>query len=144
MEAFIEKTKVLWEQKLLVDRLKAEKTEQEKILRTKKFEVLKLMQELGLDKQQVPGFGSCSITAKTSYKTPKTPEEKKALFAWIAETKGQDVLDNLLAINSQTLNSFAKVEFENAMSEENFEFSIPGLDEPTISEDIRFTKEKKK
>lgn len=143
MKEFMNKTENLWKIKLEVDRIKELKTAAEKELSTAKWEVLKLMEELELDKQQVPGYGSCSISNRTSYKTPKTPEAKRALFNWISETKGKDVLANMISINSATLNSFTKEEFANAMASEDFDFTIPGLEEPSISQDIRFTKERK-
>lgn len=54
-------------------------------------------------------------------KVPKTPEEKEAFFGWLKE-KG--FYDTYITVNSNSINSLVKTEYELANDPE---FSIPGL-----------------
>lgn len=95
-----------------------------------------------LDEMEVNSFktkyGTITKTARTSYRTPKTAEDKAAFFEWLKNTRGEDVYMEKIGINSQTLNAIAKEEFEAAIEEGNIDFSIPGLEEPSIRETISF------
>ena len=82
-------------------------------------------------------FGSFSKQARTSYKVPKTDEERRAFFEYLKE-KG--TYENMRTVNSMTLNAWAKQEFEAAALDGDMDFRIPGLDEPTISEYISMRK----
>lgn len=76
-------------------------------------------------------FGSHTLSTveKFSYKTPKTPHAKDELYAYL---KARGVYDDLISVNSQTLNAFVKREMEIALEEGKTDFSIPGLEEPTL------------
>lgn len=83
-------------------------------------------------------FGSFEIRRKTSWRTPKTPEDKKALFEYFKE-KG--VFWEYLNVNSNSLNSFCNQELAIA-KEENRECKIPGLDSPTDYNQLIFKRKK--
>lgn len=132
MNEFLDKLKNLWELKAAVEELKAAEAAASKKLEEAKRDVLKAMEVLELDKQHVPGHGTVYRQKNFSVKTPKDPDSKGALYDWIAQHKGKDVLDNMLSINSQTLNSFYKSELAAAVEAGESDFSIPGLGTPEV------------
>jgi len=74
-------------------------------------------------------FGNIIRAQKTSVRVPKDPDSKAAFFKYL-DKKG--IKDDLLSVNSQTLNSFYKAEKEAAIAAGAEEFSIPGLEAPTV------------
>lgn len=68
-------------------------------------------------------YGKVEIRKRTSVKTPKTEEDKRALFAWLEE-KG--IFWSTTSVNSQTLNALYKAEFEAGNDK------IPGIGEPEV------------
>ena len=77
------------------------------------------------------------IKTRTTYATPKDPESRKAFFDYL---KSRDVFDDLITVNSQTLNAFAKQELEVAIENEHDDFEMPGLGVPTMQQSIVFKK----
>jgi hypothetical protein len=73
-------------------------------------------------------FGNIIRAQKSSVKVPKDPEAKALFFKYL-ESKG--IKDDILTVNSQTLNSFYKAERDAAIAAGAEEFSIPGLEAPT-------------
>jgi len=73
-------------------------------------------------------WGNIIRVQKSSVKVPKDPESKALFFEYL-ESKG--IKDDLLTVNSMTLNSFYKAEKEAAMAAGCEEFTIPGLEAPT-------------
>lgn len=100
--------------------------------------LLELLKKAGKTKYVVEGLGTLSISTKFMVRTPKTPEEKQALFNFIRESKGPEVLMGLVSINSNTLNSFV-----NEEKKVNPLVSIPGLEAPTARETLSFRSERK-
>lgn len=90
----------------------------------------------GKSKYFVDGIGTVSMVSKSSYGTPKSIEEKAALFDYIRRTHGQEALMNYLSIHSASLNSFANKELDG-----NPTLEIPGLKTPTVTMELRFRKE---
>jgi hypothetical protein len=82
-------------------------------------------------------FGTIVKVEKLSVKTPKDPDSKAAFFAWL---EGKGIKDEILNINSQTLNSLYKQELEAAAQRGDTEFSIPGIDLPTVFHQITMRK----
>jgi len=83
--------------------------------------------------------GTVSITSRESVRVPKDLEAKRELFAYL-QKKG--IFEELVSVNSQTLNSFYKA--EKALAEEAGEafFQLPGVGEPTVDQIISFRKAK--
>lgn len=101
--------------------------------------MLETLKGLGKDSYKSE-IGTISIIHRTSFKTPKTPEEKAAFFDYL---RAKNMFDALVSVNSQTLNSFCKAELETAIAEgRGLEFQIPGIGEPTVQEIIGFRKAK--
>lgn len=69
--------------------------------------------------------GSFSFTLTDSYKTPKTLEQKEAFFAYLKE---KNIFDEMITVNSRSLNSYAAKEIEAEYDKGNFGFTIPGLE----------------
>lgn len=99
--------------------------------------LLDLLKRAGKSKWQVDGVGTSYIINKYQYTTPKTADDKRKLFDYIAKEHGEAALMGLLSINSQTLNSFA-----NKEKEEKPLADIPGLGAPTHRESLGFRKGK--
>lgn len=102
------------------------------------LKIIAYLKEADLKSFSVPGIGSVTKKDNFSFKTPKTLEEKEALFNYIKDKYGEDVLKSKLSINSVHLNAWAKEELENHQDDPLF--SIPGLGEPTHYETLSFTK----
>jgi len=132
MQEFIDKVKKLWVAKGAKDELTEKLGEASKTVEGLKLDVMKMMEALEIEKQHVPECGTVYRQKEFSVQVPKTPGDKEALFNWIAVNKGKDVLDNMLSIHSQSLNSFYKSEFEIAKEEGNVDFSIPGIKAPEV------------
>ncbi len=81
--------------------------------------------------------GLVSLVQKTSVKTPKTPEAREAFFGWLRE---RGLYDQLISVNSMTLNALYKEEFEAAALRGDMDFKVPGLEEVTITPSISFRK----
>lgn len=84
-----------------------------------------------------PTLGKALYYTKEVYETPKTPEEKQSLFAYIETKYGGETLLTMTSINHQTLNSWANKEVETGEV-----MQIPGLGQPTIVEVFNFRKGK--
>ncbi len=100
-----------------------------------KDRVLKALVTLKRDNYSVDGHGPAYIYRKEVYTTPKTNQDKNALFTYIKEKYGPDALMSLVSINSQTLTSWANKETETGEVQ-----AIPGLDQPTMIETLNFRK----
>lgn len=96
----------------------------------------------GLDKFSVPKLGTVSLVSSLQFQTPKTLDDKSALFGYIKSEYGDEALQGYLSINSRTLNSFLKEEYDKKMLQgQNPE--IPGVNAPTVNKTLRFSKARK-
>ena len=64
------------------------------------------------------------VSNKTSAKTPKSPEEKELFFNYLRE---QGVYEDMITVNSATLNSYVKTEEALATERGELDFQIPGI-----------------
>jgi hypothetical protein len=81
--------------------------------------------------------GLFTVTHRISVRVPQG-DDKAAFFEWLKE-KGY--YDSYVTVNSQSLNSLYRQEFEKAKAEGSLDsFSIPGIGEPTINEVLSFRK----
>ena len=99
--------------------------------------VLNALKNSGKTKYELEGIGRVNIIHKETFSTPKTNEQKIALFNYIKSKYGGEALMAMTTINHQTLNSWCNKEIEGEPG-----LQIPGLDAPTASEEVRFTKAK--
>lgn len=65
---------------------------------------------------------------ETSVKTPKTIEEKQELFEFLRE---RGIFDEMVSVNSKTLNTLYKNLSEEAADQGILEFVMPGVGAPT-------------
>lgn len=82
--------------------------------------------------------GSIEIHTKSSWKTPKTAEQKKEFFEFL---KSKNIFWEYVSVNANSLNSLANQELEIA-KEEGRECKIPGLEEPTEYQTIAYRSKK--
>lgn len=100
-----------------------------------------LLSKAGKTKYEAEGVGKVGITERLSVKYPKSLEERREFKQWIEGKLGEEGLLTYLTVNSATLNSLYKEEFEKAKEiGDPSEFRIPGIDEPTASLTVRFNK----
>lgn len=88
--------------------------------------------------------GTVSISEMMWVTVPQTPEDKEKLFAYLKD-KGKDIFYKYVGVNSQSINSYVREEWELAKEdpEQALNFSIPGLGAPKMQEKISFRKGKK-
>lgn len=90
-------------------------------------EVMAVLDAAGLDKFVGAGC-SVALRTKSSWRTPKDPVAREEFFNYLREQK---VFDSLITVHSQTLNAWANAEQEVAQAKGQFDFRVPGLEEPT-------------
>ncbi len=98
-----------------------------------KAEIIEALEIHDMTSFKVDGVANISISHRMSVPTPKTVEDKKAFFKWVADNKGEEVRDAMMTVNSQTLNSFWKAEYESLSDDDKLMFQIDGLEMPSIS-----------
>lgn len=126
----------LSELRIKAAKLSAEKKEIDASINVLEGALIDTLVENNLDQYRGPD-GLISISKRTSVKTPKSDEDKRAFFAYL-QSKG--LFDTMVNVNSMTLNAFYKEELANAEAAGNFEFKIPGLNEVTITPTLSFRK----
>jgi hypothetical protein len=104
-----------------------------------KDELISMMKRAGTDKFSTQ-VGTVSTTHKFSVTTPKTLEDKKALALYF-QAMGDDAFYSYMGINSQTLNSYFNEKTKEAAAKGET-FTLPGVGEPTIMENISFRRGK--
>lgn len=81
----------------------------------------------------------CSVTKKTtlSVKVPSEMKEKLKFFDYLKQKK---CFEQLVSVNSMTLNAFYKKEMELALEAGNVDFKIPGVEEGAPRETLSIRK----
>lgn len=97
--------------------------------------VLGILTKLNRSSYEAEGIAKVTKCMTTTYKVPKSPDDKTVLFNYIKEAHGPDVLMGMVSINHQTLNSWAKQELQTVAK-------IPGLELPTSMEYIQVRRSK--
>lgn len=105
--------------------------------------LLEMLTASGLEKYSVPDIGTVSVTSSLSFNVPKTLDDKRALYGYIKSKHGSEVLESMLSINSRTLNSFLREEY-NSLAEEGVNPVVAGVNQPTEMQALRFTKARRK
>lgn len=109
-------------------------------LENQKKKLMELLMKAGKTKYDAEGIGKVQLVDRMSVSYPKDLEARKQFVTWITDRLGEEGLLTYLTVNSQTLNSMYKQEFENA--DDPAMFSIPGLSEPTANTSVRFNRTK--
>jgi hypothetical protein len=103
-------------------------------------QMIAILDRFGRTNYEVPGVGKLVVSERSYVGLPKTPEAKEAFYSYL---KDKGIFDELISVNSNTLNSFYKREREIAREEGRaLEFKIPGIGEPSTSTTLRMTKGK--
>ncbi len=106
--------------------------------------LVEALNQAGKSKYHVEGIGTFSFQNKMSVKTPKTIDEKKLLFEYIRTTHGEVFYLDKISVNSQTLNKLYNEDLASAKERgvDPSLFHIPGLEQPTVMQSLRLTKER--
>lgn len=105
--------------------------------------ILAILNKANKSKYFVDGVGTIAITRTEQVKVPSNVVQKKTFFNYLSEL-GEDVFLSLATVNSQSLNAWYRQQLENARTQGTLlGFSVPGVEEPTTRETLRFTKDRK-
>lgn len=134
LDALVEK---IFQQRQKIEALGEETTKLNLELAKMKEQMVLFLKELGREKYATP-LGTVSIKERWSVTTPKSPEDRAAFFNYLKE-KG--LYEELVSVNSQTLNAFFRSEWDAAIEKgEAMTFKIPGLSEPKVFMDLSIRK----
>jgi len=94
-------------------------------------EIGKMLLDLGQESFKTP-LATVSLRTRKSFKTPKDEESRTEFFNKLKE---MGVFESMITVNSNTLNSFLKSEFESAEArgEDMVVYKFPGIEPPTVS-----------
>ncbi len=98
-----------------------------------------LLEKAGKSVYVVEGVGRVKITHEMSVQTPKTTDDKKAFFEWLAKHKGQEIADAYMSINANSLNSLYNELTEEAAQRGEI-LQIDGLGEPVTRTTLSLTR----
>jgi hypothetical protein len=94
-----------------------------------------------LKEQNLPNFktaiGTFSVRNNKSVAQPENIEEKRKLFDYLRE---QGIFEEMVNVNSRTLNSWAAKEVEAKEKAGVFGWAPPGLKTPTLYQSLSFRK----
>jgi len=121
--------------KILEDELKKIR-EEENIIKKK---ILSFMDAYKKKTYEFGGLGKIIRSERLSWRVPKDNVSRHHFFSYL---KSRGVFDELITVNSNTMNAFCKQEIEAKKEEGDFDFVIPGVGEYTRTEDIRIKEEK--
>ena len=115
-----------YEQKEIVAKRKLDFEKEKKALAAFQEKILFILQENDMEKY-ASKHGTVFRVKRESVRVPKGPEEKAEFFAWL---KNKGIYDELVTVNSVTLNALYKQESEVANDPD---FKIPGIGESTVT-----------
>lgn len=101
--------------------------------------IIRTLEAAGKTTYIAEGFGRATLVEDLSVPTPKTPEEKRAFFAWLEKNKGTEVKDAYMTINSQSLQSLYKELTQEAALRGEI-LMVDGLAEPVTYKKLSFRK----
>lgn len=133
LNSFCEKYKTLY------DKAKEVKEELEALEESKKeygTKIVNLLNEFKMPSIKNE-FGNFIISNRFTVTTPKTPETKQAFFAYLQE-KG--IFEDMVSVNSQTLNAYYRTEMDQALERGEVDFSIPGIGEASMVQTLSLRK----
>jgi len=135
-----EKIKALKEMDERYKNKKAEAEELHGFCEALKVEIIEALESNEMSSFKVDKIANVSISHSLSVKVPKDIESKKLFFEWLARNKGEEVRDAMMTVNSQTLNSFYKAEYESLDDDAKLMFQIDGLEMPSVSKVLSIRK----
>ena len=135
-----EKIKSLKEVRTRYDEKKKQLELEKEILDSLEDDIIQAFEENDLTSFKLDGVANVSITHRLTVPTPKTIEDKRAFFAWVAANKGEEVRDAMMSVNSMTLNSFYKAEYESLTDDEKLVFQMDGIGLPSLQKTLSVRK----
>lgn len=118
------------EQDRLIKEEKQKLTERQKELEKHKEKMIAFMVEH--EKKTYPvGKFKFTVTDRFTFQTPKGEDAIK-FFDWCVNNKGEDYVKNTFKMHSQSLQTFANTEIDNALAIGNIDFKIDGLGEKKL------------
>ena len=135
-----EKIKALKEVRARYDEKKEQLAVEKEILDSLEADIIQAFEENDLTSFKLDGVANVSITHRLTVPTPKTVDEKRAFFAWVAANKGEEVRDAMMTVNSMTLNSFYKEEYNNLSDDDKLLFQIDGIGAPSMMKSLSVRK----
>jgi len=129
------------EQRKKYEEAKAASTAEYKKLEEMDKKIISMLTGAGLTKF-VSSVGTISTRIDHSYRVPKDMDSKLRFFEFIRKTDGEEILQNLLTINSATANSYAKSKIKEADEKGDLDYKIDGLEDPTMKVSLSFRKGK--
>jgi len=112
----------------------AEVKKHREVLDKKNKEIMIYLESCG-KKGYDHGRGRLTVSEYLSVQVPRDPESRKKFFGFL-KTKGD--FDNLITVNSQTLQSYYKAEFETAVKAGAKSFDMPGIGAPTYYTRLKY------
>lgn len=133
-ERFMLKCEKAFDLKAKADALRKEATEIEKDLANLEREIVGELDKLGVNSFESQS-GKLIKTVRTSVKVPQGDDK----LAFLEFLKTQGIMEALVTVNSNTLNSWYRERLEEALQKKEM-LVIPGLAMPTSSSSISFRK----
>lgn len=106
-------------------------------LEAKENRMVEILLENGMQNYRAPA-GLCSLSFRTSVRQPQG-DARNQFYEWL---KKENRFEDMISVNSQTLNSYYKEQFELAKERGDSDFSIPGLTEVKINPSLSFKRNK--
>jgi hypothetical protein len=135
MDALVEKSVAAWakydEAKAISSALYAEAERVD-------AQIMTTLKDAGKSKYFVDDVGTISVVQKAVVTVPKTIEAKHKFFEYL-KSLGEEVYLAMATVNSNSLNSWFSEKLEEASAKGILGFSVPGIDDPTTRESLRFT-----
>lgn len=132
LEDFKDLCNSLYNQRQIIDDQKdILQREQEKFEKIK-MSVLQYLEENNLDR-----FVTDDVTISKTEKLNVSMKDKKEFFDYL---KSRGIFEDLVTVNYNTLNSFYKLELEQAIKTGDLSFKIPGLEESSMFKNISIRK----
>ena len=120
LKVLAEKVKIARQEYDKASKAQKEASELKGLLESKMLDALEEADLMRFDAHDVMFL----VSNKTSAKTPKSPEEKELFFNYLRE---QGVYEDMITVNSATLNSYVKTEEALATERGELDFQIPGI-----------------
>lgn len=115
-----------------IEEKKAALKEDEENLKKVEAKIIEFLNEYGKSSWKTDR-GTLTRVERWSVTTPKSPEDKQAFFEYLKE---RGVYDDMISVNSRTLQAFYREEQEQAVRSgkvaTELDFKIPGIDEPKM------------
>lgn len=135
-----EKIKALKNFRTEYDNMKKQLAELDGFCEVLETQIMQHFEENDMTSFRVDGVANVSISQRLTVKVPRDIEAKKAFFEWVAANKGEEVRDSMMTVNSMTLNSFYKEEYNNLSDEDKLMFQIDGIEPPSMMKSLSFRK----